>query len=158
MPEISADLQSLLDRVAEGAARASGAYDGTVRLIEGDHLRRVAHFGPVSMAEAVTPIRSSSVGGIAQAVRERRTIHTPDARTLPSGAGLRRQSESLGLRTILCTPMLLNDRVLGGIVIRRTEVQPFSDEEIGQLETYAALAAVAIDRARLAHDLAKSNG
>ena len=56
MPEISADLQALLDRVAEGAARACGAVDVTLRLIEDHQLHRVAHFGPLTMWNELVPL------------------------------------------------------------------------------------------------------
>src|SRR2546428_10705090 len=53
----------------------------------------------------------------------------------------------------MSTPLLHGDRALGAITIRRREVRPFSNEQIAQLETYAALAAVAIDRARMTDEL-----
>lgn len=46
MPELSANLQALLARVAEGAARSCGADDAVVWLFEGAELHPAAHFGP----------------------------------------------------------------------------------------------------------------
>ena len=45
MADLSPDLQSLLDRVAEGATRACGADDATVWVVENDAIHQVAHYG-----------------------------------------------------------------------------------------------------------------
>ena len=72
MPELSADLQALLDRVAEGAARSCGADDAHVSLVEGNQLYTVAHFGPIGAGAAALTL-DDTPGGSRQAVRERRT-------------------------------------------------------------------------------------
>ena len=41
------DIQPVLDTVAENAARVCGSYDALIRLVEGDKLRLVAHYGPL---------------------------------------------------------------------------------------------------------------
>ena len=41
------DIQPVLDTIAENAARVCGSYDALIRLVEGDKLRLVAHYGPL---------------------------------------------------------------------------------------------------------------
>jgi GAF domain-containing protein/anti-sigma regulatory factor (Ser/Thr protein kinase) len=151
MPEIPADLQLILDRVAEGAARSCGADDATVWFEEGDAFRRLAYFGHISFADIQTD--SPLLGNRREAVMGRPTVHVPDVLEAPLVEGLPSQirvhQEEASIRTILIAPMLEGDHVIGLLHLRRTEVRPFTDEQIAQLETYAALAATAIENARL---------
>ena len=54
-----------------------------------------------------------------------------------------------GHRTLLATPLLREDVAIGAIVIRRTEVRPFSEKQIAVLQTFADQAVIAIENARL---------
>ena len=64
----------------------------------------------------------------------------PIARTL---------AHKYGHRTILAVPLVREDRALGTIVLRRTEVRPFEDKHIALLKTFADQAVIAIENVRL---------
>jgi len=49
------------------------------------------------------------------------------------------------------------DAAIGGILIRRTEVRPFSERQISLLETFARQAAIAIENVRLFQELQARN-
>src|SRR5207249_12237610 len=68
------------------------------------------------------------------------------------GSAATERFRARGVRTVLQAPMVVDGALVGRILIRRRQVRPFADEEIAQLETYAQLAAVAIDRARVAEE------
>src|SRR4030095_10004638 len=53
-----ADLQTVLDAIAERAARLCDATDAVVWRVDGDFRRRVAHFGtiPISLAQDEGPV------------------------------------------------------------------------------------------------------
>jgi signal transduction histidine kinase/DNA-binding response OmpR family regulator len=54
-----------------------------------------------------------------------------------------------GLRTTLGVPMMLDDELIGVLVVWRTEVDPFGNRETEVLTTFATQAAIAIRQVRL---------
>ena len=54
-----------------------------------------------------------------------------------------------GHRTTLATPLLRENVAIGALLIRRTEVRPFSEKQIAVLQTFADQAVIAIENARL---------
>ena len=71
------DIQPVLDAVTATAARVCGATDALIMRVEGQGLRRVAHFGPIPLVlPAVRPLRAGSASG--RAIVEGRTIHMHD--------------------------------------------------------------------------------
>ena len=66
-------------------------------------------------------------------------------------------ARSLGVRTVLATPLLREGVAIGTINIRRTEVRPFSERQIKLLETFAAQAVIAIENVRLFKEIQERN-
>ncbi len=143
------DLAPVLNAVAESAARLCAAVDAQIFRAEGDVLRLAASFGPIPIRFRETAIGRDWVTG--RAVVDQRTIHVPDLAAVaeseyPVGLAMQRQH---GHRTTLATPLLRQGRALGAILIRRLDVDPFTDDQIKLLEGFADQAVIAIENVRL---------
>ncbi|MGB7949580.1 MAG: GAF domain-containing protein [Candidatus Binatia bacterium] len=143
------DVHRVLNIIADHAARLCCSYDAMIRLVEGDVLRIVAHHGPVPEAVAARPIDSNSASG--RAVVECKVIHIEDLLALEPTEFPDAQADHqrLGLRTVLHVPLMREEVPVGVISIRRTEVLPFSENQIGLLKTFADQAVIAIENSRL---------
>jgi signal transduction histidine kinase len=150
------DLQPVLDVVAENAARLCAANDAQINLVDGDAFRPVASFGTMPTPTIRRVITRGTPPG--RAVLDCKTIHVHDIATeleteFPDSKLLHQQT---GSRTMLVTPLIREAVPLGIIVIRRTEVRPFSESQIALLKTFADQAVVAIENVRLFRELTES--
>jgi GAF domain-containing protein len=153
------DLQSIMGAIAENAARLCNADDVVVRRVDGDRYYTVSHFGSIPIVSGIgveTLFDRSTPAG--RAVIDKKTIHVPDLDAAADDyPGARSRGLAVGVRTALAAPLLLNDRAIGSIHIRRLEVNPFSERQIQLLETFADQAVIAIENARLFQELQTSN-
>ncbi|MEO5509729.1 MAG: GAF domain-containing protein, partial [Longimicrobiales bacterium] len=145
------DVQPVLEAVAERAARICAAQFSDVVLTNGPMLRFAAGIGDIGRPgtnDAVSLDRKSVMG---RSILDRAIVHVPDLQNSPEGEFPLGQAMALqyGHRTILAVPLLREDRALGTIVVRRTEVRPFDDKHVALLKTFADQAAIAIENVRL---------
>jgi GAF domain-containing protein len=147
-----ADVQPVLEAVAERAARICDAADAQIFLREGTDMKHVARFGPIPIGVALGDSRPITRGWVAgRAVLEARALHIEDLLTVPReeypvSHELR---DRAGHRTLLSVPLMRERRALGAISLRRMEVRPFTEKQIALLRTFADQAAIAIENVRL---------
>jgi signal transduction histidine kinase len=144
------DVQPVFDMIAESAARLCDAIDGTIFQVDSNVLRVVVHRGPIpsaSVGQTCPMVRETPTG---RAVLDRRTIHVADVQAevdeYPEGSV---RAQRLGYRTILAAPLLRVGEAIGAIVVRRTEMRPFTERQVALLQIFADQAVIAIENVRL---------
>jgi GAF domain-containing protein len=150
------DVQPVLDAVAESAARLCEAQDAVIFRRSDGVTTAVAWYGSIPRTrptgEVFRDTRGTPVG---RAMLDRTTIHVQDItaefETEYPDSKVRHQIS--GSRTILATPLLREGNSIGAIMIRRTEVRPFSEKQVKLLETFASQAVIAIENVRLFKEL-----
>jgi GAF domain-containing protein len=148
----------VFDAIAQSATQLCEAFDVSIFRVDGDRLAFVAHHGPIPQrhGDFSLPLVRGTVGG--RSVLESRTVQVADLqnedREFPDAVANARR---FGFRTILSVPLLREGIAIGGIQLRRTEVQLFSERQVALLQTFADQAVIAIENVRLFTELEARN-
>ena len=146
------DIQPVLDAVAESAARLCSSVDAQIYHVDGDMMRKVARYGTlpdlIPLGE-IRPISRASNSG--RAIVDRQVVHIHDmlAEREEDFSEVWSVVQHEQIRTVLAIPLLREGVPIGAIMIRRTEVRPFSDKQINLLKIFCRPGGVAIENARL---------
>jgi signal transduction histidine kinase len=153
--ESPANVQPVLDAIADHAVRLCNAASASLFLIEGDKLRHVSSRGPsaeqVINQDLLTIDRTSTSG---RAILDRDIVHVEDMQSeaveFPLGY---EYAHRMGHRTIVVAPLFREGKPFGTLMLRRTEVRPFNAREIALLRTFGDQAAIALENVRLFHEI-----
>jgi len=151
----SFDLQSVLDKVTESAARLCDAdMAGITREHEGAYYFASVYNYPPQLHEFIRNVRHERSRGsvTGRTLLEGKTIHVPDVIRDPEYT-MRDLAQKAGFRTILGVPLLRDNIAIGVIVLTRSQVRPFSEKQIELVRTFAAQAVIAIENTRLLNEL-----
>ena len=131
-----------------------------------DSLRRPPSLharGAGGIPEAYPMPVAQGQGITAEGIRRGRVVHVADIEDDPGVAAVTRQlARTLGYRSSLVVPMLRAGQCIGSLGISRSDARggprPFTDREIGLIQTFADQAVVAIENVRLFQELEAQRG
>lgn len=148
------DIDQVLQAINRHAVELARADFGNILRFDEERgfYRVIAHHGEVNprYLEMVTEqsYREDRGSMIGRTLIEKRPIHIVDVLEDPEYTAWEIQKAG-GYRTILGVPMLRDGTVIGLFVLWRTRVDPFTENEISLLSTFAAQALLAIENLRL---------
>jgi two-component system, NtrC family, sensor kinase len=156
-----AALQPVFDAIVRNAVRLSGAGFGGLHQLERARITLDAQHGlpPDEMAmlqREVFPLPLSRASVTGRAILDRTIAHIRDIREDPDfrTRGLKTRRD---YRTVLAVPLIREGTPIGALALWRHEVQPFTDAEIGLVQTFADQAVIAIENVRLFTELQEKN-
>lgn len=145
----SLDLDEVLNRVMDEVIAVTHAERGFVMLIEPDGKLAFRVARGLDQTTIELPQFQVSKSVVERVAIEGQPILTSDAQT-DERFNIRQSVMFLGLRSILCVPLKLKDRILGLVYVdNRLQAGIFTQADLRLLAAIASSAAIAIENARL---------
>src|SRR6202040_3473899 len=153
------DLETVLTTIVSRAVQLSGL-DGGVVFEYDEHAEEFVHRaatetgGALAEARRATRVRKGG-GGVGRTAITLEPVQVPDITGPGAYGGPNRENliES-GIRAILAVPMVREGQLIGCLVVSRNQPGDFPAETIELLRTFATQSALAIQNARLFHEIA----
>ncbi len=147
----SLDIQSVLTSIVSHAVELSKTDAGTIYEFDESTQAFVPRANYGMAEELIEALRQSHIrvgeGAVGQAATTRAAFQIADLEREPHYA-LRFLIEA-GYRALLAVPLLREDRVIGGLVVRRKAAGTFPKPVVDLLQTFATQSVIAIQNARL---------
>jgi signal transduction histidine kinase len=149
------DLETVLTTIVAKATQLSNTEAGAIYVFDdaSREFRLRATYGMDDSIIAEIRDRHIRLGetAIGRAVEQRMPIQVPDIQSDPSP--VLDVIVRAGFRALLTVPLLGADRIVGALVVRRKEPGEFTKDTVDLLQTFAAQSVLAIQNARLFHEI-----
>ena len=153
------DLQAVLDTLVNSAALLCRADRAAIRLAREGAYHHVVSYGFMTAhvdymkAHPIIPDRTSIVGRVALLGK---SVHIADLQSESELIYLQAPGVAIQ-RAALGVPMLREGKLIGVLVLTRTNVEPFSAKQIELAETFADQGVIAIENVRLFDEIQDKN-
>jgi signal transduction histidine kinase len=149
------DLETVLTTIVAKATQLSNTEAGTIYVFDeaAQEFQLRATYGMDETIIAAIRDRHIHIGetAIGRAVAQRRPIQIPDVQKDPSS--VLDVIVRAGFRAHLSVPLLATNRTVGALVVRRKQAGEFSKNTIDLLQTFGTQSVLAIQNARLFHEI-----
>jgi signal transduction histidine kinase/DNA-binding response OmpR family regulator len=150
------DLQTVLSTIVAKAVQLSGTEAGTIYVFDeaSQEFKLRASYGMDDALIAAVEEQHIRMGEtvVSRAVLQRRPVQIYDVQHDSSSPVLDVILRA-GFRAHLTVPLLGADRIVGALVVRRREPGEFAENTVNLLQTFAAQSVLAIQNARLFHEI-----
>jgi signal transduction histidine kinase len=155
------DLETVLSTIVAKAVQISDTDAGAIYVFDLSkrqfELRATHGMSAALIAEIVNVHIRAGETALGRATLERRPIQIPDLREL-ARSPLQEAVVRAGYRALVAVPLLRPDHIVGSLVVRRRQPGLLPKPTVDLLQTFAAQSVLAIQNARLFHELKeKSN-
>ena len=155
MASSPADIKAVMDTILNNALRLCKAENGGIFTFDGEafHVAVTTLISPGLQSYLQnTPIRPGRETPLRLMGVKKESVHSADVLRDPVFI-LPEVYRLEGFRSALAVPMLKRNELIGGIVIHRREVRPFTEAQIELLTTFANQAAIALENTHLFQEL-----
>jgi GAF domain-containing protein len=149
------DLQAVLDTLVQSAAKLCSAERTVFMIAKGGLYHHLSDFGfspEVSAQMSHEPVKPIGGSMVARVLAAGAPVHVIDAQADPEEVMTRRGKLS-GTHSFLGVPLMREGAPVGVLLVQRSVVQPFTEQQIGLATTFADQAVIAIENTRLLNEL-----
>jgi signal transduction histidine kinase len=154
------DLETVLSTIVANAVQLSGTEAGAIYVF--DEVQREFHLRATygMDQELIDALSQQHIGlderNVALVLAQREPIQVADLQQEPSADIINQITLRAGFRARLVAPLIRGEDVIGLLVVRRRTPGAFVQSTIDLIKTFAAQSAVAIENARLFHNVEAS--
>ncbi len=155
-----ADTTPVFEKILASCERLFAGKTGQINLVADDGSVRLGAYHGTGLEEMTKhfPFPLDKTSGTGLAIEKRAVLHYPDIeREADVPWRARRGWTVQGLRSVIVAPMLWEGRGVGSISVGRDVPGPFSEKDVALLRTFADQAVIAIQNARLFHEIGEKS-